>query len=428
MPGLAPILPRFHVQGEGKNRLAWDTRGTAGQQRQGGTTVITRRMLAAGAAATLAAPAIAQTKPPVRVGVIASLTGPFTQSGNSTVDGMKAWLTANGDQVAGRKVELVVRDDGGVPDASRRLALELATRDKVDVLAGLCLTPIALAVAPIGTQAKMPVVCTLAATSSIIDASPFMVRTAQTIPQGSYVFGKWARQHGIGSAVTLVTDYGPGYDAEKWFAQGLRESGGTVLDALRVPLANPDFAPFLQRARDKSPDALFVFVPSGPGGIFMRQFAERGMDKAGIKLTGTSEIVDDSELANMGDVALGVVTEGMYSAYHPSAQNMKFREAYAKHSQIRPNTPAVGAYDGMELIARALQKTGGDADGTKLLEAMRGQQWESPRGPVLIDPETRDMVMNFYVRKVEKRDGSLWSVEFDTIPMVKDPAHGAKPT
>jgi branched-chain amino acid transport system substrate-binding protein len=398
--------------------------------------VITRRMLAAGAASSLAmpalvqspawaqSPALAQSKEPVKIGVLTALTGPFSESGVSTVNGMKAWLVENGDTMAGRKIELVVKDDGGVPDASRRLALELLTGDKVQVLMGFVLTPIALAVAPAAGQAKVPAVVTLAATSSITQASPYVVRTGQTIPQGSMPFGIWAKQHGINRVVTVVSDYGPGYDAEKWFSIGFTKQGGQVLSSLRVPLANPDFAPYLQRARDAAPDGIFVFIPSGPATVFMRQYAERGLDKAGIKLIGTGEIVDDSMLPEMGDVALGVVTESPYSAYHQSEQNMKFRKAYATLTKIRPNIPSVGAYDGMELVSLALQKTGGDSDGTKLIEAMKGMAWESPRGPVRIDPDTRDIIQNIYVRRVERKDGELYAVEFDTIPMVKDPAKG----
>jgi branched-chain amino acid transport system substrate-binding protein len=384
--------------------------------------VITRRMLAAGVASTLAAPSLAQSKEPVRIGLLTPLTGPFQQAGKSTADAAQAWLTQHGDTIAGRRLELVIRDDGGVPDASRRLALDLVNSGHVQVLAGFVLTPIALAVAPIATQTKIPAVVTVAATSSITQASPFVVRTAQTIPQGTMPFGEWAKRQGMNRVVTVVSDYGPGYDAEKWFSEGFRKQGGQVLSSLRVPLENPDFAPFLQRARDAAPDAIFVFIPSGPGAVFMRQYAERGLDKAGIRLIGTGEIVDDSDLPNLGDVALGITTESPYSAYHQSEANRLFRAAYAKHSKVRANIPAVGAYDGMELIALALRKTDGDSDGTKLVEAMKGAAWESPRGPVRIDPDTRDIIQNIYLRRVERRDGQLYSVEFETIPMVKDPA------
>jgi branched-chain amino acid transport system substrate-binding protein len=284
------------------------------------------------------------------------------------------------------------------------------------------ITPSALAVAPIATQSKTPLVVMAAATSIITEASPYIVRTSFTLPQAAVAMGDWAPKNGIKSVVTLVSDYGPGIDAEKYFIERFQLNGGKVMDKLRVPLRNPDFAPFLQKVRDLKPDALFVFVPSGAGAAVMKQFGERGMDKAGIKLIGTGDVTDDDQLNDMGDVALGVVTSHHYSTAHPSAANKKFVEAFEKaNPKMRPNFMAVGGYDGMRVIYEALKKTGGKGGGEALVAAMKGQIFESPRGPVFIDAQTRDIVQNIYLRKVEKKNGQLWNVEFDVIKDVKDP-------
>ena len=294
--------------------------------------------------------------------------------------------------------------------------------DKVDVLAGFGITPSAMATAPIATQSKTPQVVMAAATSAITEASPYIVRTSFTLPQVSVALADWAPKNNIKNVVTLVTDYGPGIDAEKYFKDRLTFNGGKVPESLRVPLRNPDFAPFLQKVRDIKPDALFVFVPSGAGAAVMKQFLERGMDKAGIKIIATGDVTDDDQLNDMGDGALGVVTSHHYSAAHPSPANKKFVDAFQKaNKNLRPNFMAVGGYDGMRVIYEALKKTGGKGGGEALLGAMKGQIFESPRGPVFIDAQTRDIVQNIYLRKVEKKDGQLWNVEFDVIKDVKDP-------
>jgi branched-chain amino acid transport system substrate-binding protein len=359
---------------------------------------------------------------PFKIGLILPMTGQQATTGRQIEAAAKLWMAQNGDTVAGRKVELIVKDDASVPANTRRIAQELAVNDKVNVLAGMGITPSALAVAPIATQSKTPLVVMAAATSSITEASPYVVRTSFTLPQASVALADWAPKNGIKSVVTLVSDYGPGIDAEKYFSERLQFNGGKVVEKLRVPLANPDFAPFLQKVRDLKPDALFVFVPSGAGAAVMKQFGERGMDKAGIKLIGTGDVTDDDQLNDMGDVALGVVTSHHYSTAHPSAANKKFVEAFEKANKgMRPNFMAVGGYDGMRVIYEALKKTGGKGDGTALLAAMKGQIFESPRGPVYIDAQTRDIVQNIYLRKVEKKNGQLFNVEFDVIKDVKDP-------
>lgn len=359
---------------------------------------------------------------PFKIGLILPMTGQQATTGRQIEAAAKLWMAQNGDTVAGRKVQLIVRDDTSLPDVTRRVAQELVVNEKVDVLAGMGITPSALAVAPIATQSKTPLVVMAAATSSITEASPYIVRTSFTLPQVSVAIADWAPKNGIKSVVTLVSDYGPGIDAEKYFSERFAFNGGKVLEKLRVPLRNPDFAPFLQKVRDIKPDALFVFVPSGAGAAVMKQFGERGMDKAGIRLIATGDVTDDDQLNGMGDVALGVVTSHHYSAAHPSAANRKFVQDFEKANKgLRPNFMAVGGYDGMRVIYEALKKTGGKGGGDALLAAMKGQIFESPRGPVFIDAQTRDIVQNVYLRKVEKRDGQLWNVEFDVIKDVKDP-------
>jgi branched-chain amino acid transport system substrate-binding protein len=382
------------------------------------------RLLAAclGLVISLGAPQ-AQAQQAFKIGLILPMTGPSASTGKQIEAAARLYMAQNGDKVAGRKIELIVKDDGGVPDATKRMAQELVVNEKVGVLSGFGLTPLALATAPLATQSKTPMVVMAAATSSITEASPFIVRTSFTLPQCAVAMGDWAPKNGIKRVVTLVSDYGPGIDAERYFKDRMQLNGAQVVESLRVPLRNPDFAPFLQKVRDLKPDALFVFVPSGAGAAVMKQFLERGMDKAGIKLIGTGDLTDDDQLNDMGEGALGVVTAHHYSAAHPSALNKKFVDAFKKaNNGLRPNFMAVGGYDGMRVIYEALKNTkGGQGGGEALLAAMKGQIFESPRGQIFIDAQTRDVVHNIYLRKVERKDGQLYNVEFDVIKDMKDP-------
>lgn len=386
-----------------------------------------RTLLAAGLALpALARAAPAQARDPLRIGMITPLTGPFTSTGQSMQAAARLWLQQNGGAMAGRPVELIVRDDAGVADATRRLAQELILNDKAAAIVGMGLTPLALAVAPVATRAKVPLVVMGAATSSIPDASPFVVRSSFAVPQNAAIFGTWAARNGFRTIVSLVSDYGPGLDNETWFGRAFEAGGGRMAAALRVPLANPDFAPFLQRAADLRPDGLFVFVPSGVGGALARQYRERGLDRTGLKLLASGDVLDDQLLDGIGDVALGLVSAYHYSDAHDSAENRRFSGGFrAANGGMRANMMAVGAWDGMTLIARALERTGGGTDGTALVEAMKGQAWESPRGPVSIDPATRDIVQNVYLRRVERVGSELANVEFETFPAVRDPAKAA---
>jgi branched-chain amino acid transport system substrate-binding protein len=386
-----------------------------------------RRQLIQSAALAVAAPgallsgaAIGQEKK-FKIGMILPMTGGFASTGRQIDTASRLWMQQHGDKVAGHKVEIIVKDDGNMPDASKRLAQELLVNEKVNVLAGFGLTPLALAVAPLATQARTPMVIMAAATSSIIDTSPYIIRTSQTIPQVTIGVADWAPKNGIKRVVSLVFDYGPGHDAERVFKDRFTAAGGQVLEQLRVPVRNPDFAPYLQKVRDLKPDAVFVFTPAGPGTAFMKQFAERGLAKVGIKLIGHGAVVDDDGLPEMGDVAIGVVTSDCYSPHHDSPLNKQFVAEFGKLDKGgRPNFFGVAGYDGMRVIYEALRATNGNGGGDALLAAMRGQSFESPRGMISIDPKTRDIVQDIYIRKVEKINGKLWNVEFDSIKKVRD--------
>jgi branched-chain amino acid transport system substrate-binding protein len=375
------------------------------------------------ALAALASTAVLAQDNTFKIGLILPMTGQQASTGRQIEAAVKLYMAQNGDTVGGRKVQVILKDDTSVPDVTKRLAQELVVNDKVNVLAGFGITPSAFATAPIATQAKTPMVVMAAGTSTITQSSPYIVRTSFTLAQSSVAMADWApAKGGIKKVETMLSDYGPGHDAEKFFRERFIFNGGTVIESLRVPMRNPDFAPFLQKVRDLKPDGLFVFVPSGAGAAVMKQFLERGMDKAGIKLIGPGDITDDDQLNDMGDGALGVVTAHFYSAAHPSATNKKFVEAFKKANKgMRPNFMAVGGYDGMRVIYEALKTTKGQGGGDALLEAMKGQVWESPRGPMFIDAQTRDVVHSIYLRKVEKQGGELYNVEFDAIRDVKDP-------
>ncbi|MET4261116.1 branched-chain amino acid transport system substrate-binding protein [Bradyrhizobium sp. S3.12.5] len=378
------------------------------------------RVAALAAVAGLAALAPAKAEDTVKVGLILPMTGGQASTGKQIENAIKLYMQQKGDTVAGKKIEIILKDDAAIPDKTKTAAQELIVNDKVNFIGGFGVTPAALAAAPLATQAKIPEVVMAAGTSIITERSPYIVRTSFTLAQSSTIIGDWAAKNGIKKVATLTSDYAPGNDALNFFKEHFTAGGGEVVEEVKTPLANPDFAPFLQRMKDAKPDAIFVFVPAGQGGNFMKQYAERGLDKAGIKVIGPGDVTDDDLLNNMGDAVLGTVTAHIYSAAHPSPMNKDFVAAYKKAFGTRPGFMAVSGYDGIHLIYEALKKTNGDTDGTKLVEAMKGQKWESPRGPISIDPETRDIIQNVYIRKVEKVDGELYNVEFATFEAVKD--------
>ncbi|TRZ93338.1 MAG: ABC transporter substrate-binding protein [Rhodocyclaceae bacterium] len=362
---------------------------------------------------------------PLKIGLVLPMTGPFAAYGKQIEHGVRLYLTRNGDTVAGRKIELIIKDDapGTAGDVSKRLAQELVVKDNVDILAGFCLTPSAFAVAPVATEAKRPMIVMNAATSAITTKSNYLVRTSMTLPQITAPMATWAAKNGIKKVFTLVADYGPGHDAEVQFKKTFLAAGGEIVGEVRVPVMNPDFAPYLQKVKDTKPDAVFIFVPAGEAGIgFMKGFQERGLAQVGIKVIATGDLLDEEVIDAIGDSALGVINAFHYSEAHKSPENQAYTAAYAKaYPKDRPNFMSVGGYDGMHLIAEVLKKTGGNADGDKFIEAAKGMKWTSPRGPVGIDPATRDIVQTVYIRKVTKVGGKLQNVEFDQIPDFRDP-------
>ncbi|MEP7182939.1 MAG: ABC transporter substrate-binding protein [Betaproteobacteria bacterium] len=362
---------------------------------------------------------------PFKIGLILPLTGPFASTGKQIEAAARLYMAKSGDTVAGRKVELIVKDDTGLaPETTKRIAQELVVQEKVSVLAGFGLTPLALAAAPVATEAKVPMIVMAAATGMIPTRSPYIVRTGFTLPQVTGPIAEWALKNKIKRVVTMVTDYGPGLDAEKTFQTVFKAGGGEVVEAIRTPLRNPDYAPFLQRAKDAKPDALFVFVPSGEGLAVMKQFDDRGLKQAGIRLIGTGDVTDDDLLESMGAPAVGVITSFHYSAAHDSPENKAYVDGFMKaNNGMRPNFHSLGGYDGMHLIYEAVKKAGANASGEQLVEAMKGMKWVSPRGPMSIDPATRQPIQNVYLREVKMVNGKPWNIEFETFENVKDPGN-----
>jgi branched-chain amino acid transport system substrate-binding protein len=361
----------------------------------------------------------------IKVGAVLEVTGPFASIGKQLENGMRLYMKQHGDTVAGKKVELIVKDTtGAAPEVAKRLVQELITRDKVDFIVGFGLTPNALAAAPVVTEAKKPMIIMNAATSVITTRSPYIARVSMTLPQVTAPIATWAAKNGIKNVYTLVADYGPGIDAETQFKKTFTEAGGKIVGEVRTPLKSPDFAPFIQRIKDAKPDAVFIFLPAGEQGIsFMKGFKERGLGQAGIKLIGPGDVVEDDIIEAIGDSALGAITTHHYSAAHESPLNKAYVKAYqdAYGAKSRPNFMSVGAYDGMAVIYEVIRKLGGNIDGDKAMAVIKGMKLDSPRGAILIDPETRDVVQTVYVRRVEKKDGGLYNIEFDKYPDVKDP-------
>jgi branched-chain amino acid transport system substrate-binding protein len=378
------------------------------------------------AAPSTAPPAPPAEKTTIKIGMIAPFSGPFADSGQQLMGGIKAYIKQNGDTVAGKKVEILTRDTTGpAAEIAKRLAQELVVQDKVDFLVGFALTPEALAAAPVATEGKTPMVIMNAATSIITTKSPYVVRFSLTLPQVSAPLGDWAAKNGIKKVATMVADYGPGHDAEAAFAKAFTAGGGQIVDEIRTPLNNPDFSSFVQRVKDKKPDAMFVFVPAGQQSIgSMKAYAERGLAKAGIKLIATGDMLEDHSLATIGDAALGVITTHHYSVAHDSPENKAFLAAYREANGAEaglPNFMSVGAYDGMAAIYEVAKKLEGKIDPDKAMELLKHMSFTSPRGPISIDPETRDIVQTVYLRKVEKVNGELRHVEIAQFANQKDP-------
>jgi branched-chain amino acid transport system substrate-binding protein len=366
----------------------------------------------------------------VKIGVILPYSGPFADAANQLEAGIKLYMQQNGDAVAGKKIEIIRKDTGGpAPDVAKRVAQELVVRDQVDILAGFALTPEALGAADVSAEAQKLMVVMNAATSVVTEKSPYIVRTSVTIPQVNYVFGKWAaEQGGIKEAYTLVSDYGPGHDAESSFSKGFTEAGGKIIGSDKTPVANPDFSAFVQRVKDANPEAVYVFIPGGAQPAALgKALADRGLTPPDVKLFGQGELTHPEALESMGETAKGIITTFHYTLERDDPLNNEYVKAYRDANNGRsPDLFSIGGYDGMHLIYEALKKTNGDASGDALLEAAKGMSWTSPRGPMSIDPATRDVVQTVYIREVKEVDGKLQNVIIHEIPDVKDPLHGAK--
>jgi branched-chain amino acid transport system substrate-binding protein len=383
-----------------------------------------RRTLLKGIAASaagglIARPATADTT--LKIGMSVPMTGAgFAAVGRQLKAAIQLYMQQHGDTVAGRKIELTMRDDGGVADNARRIIQEMIVNDKVDIL-GIGITPTSLAIAPLVTEAKKATLVLSSGASITTTKSPYFVRAGFILSPQSWIMGEWAFKNGSKKVVTLVNDWAPGIEAETAFKTRFTQVGGEIIESIRLPLANPDFAPFLQRIADLKPDTAFIYFPGTQAPIFAKQFAERGLAKSGIKIIGPGDLTTDDSLNDMGDQMLGMITAGPYSAAHNSALNKTYAGTIIKANNFRPDFVSLGGYDGMHLIYEALKKTGGNSDGDALLAAMKGMAWESPRGQISIDADTRDIVSNIYIRKVEKIDGQLWNTEFETFANVKDP-------
>jgi branched-chain amino acid transport system substrate-binding protein len=386
-----------------------------------------KRSLFAGALLAAAMlPAGANAQETIKIGVISAYSGQFADTAAQIDNGIKLYMKQHGDTVAGKKIEIIRKDTGGPnPDVAKRLAQELIVRDKADILAGFTLTPEALGASGISAEAKKLMVDMNAATSIVTEKSPYIVRVSLTLPQIGETLGTWAATKGkIKKAYTMVTDFGPGIDAETAFQKAFKAGRGEIVGSVRMPIANPDFSAFVQRAKDLNPESIFVFVPGGAQPAALgKAFAERGMDPTKIKIMSTGEAVDETAVKSLGDLALGRISAWHYDYNHKSKMNADFVKAFNAEFKRNPDFFAVGGYDGMHLIYEALKKTGGKTDGDALIAAAKGMKWESPRGPISIDPATRDIVQNVYIRRVEKVGNNIVNVEFDTVPNVKDPTH-----
>jgi len=389
-----------------------------------------KRILLAGAAllaATLFGGA-ANAQGTIKIGIVMPYSGQFADLSRQMDNGIKIYMQQHGDKVAGKKIELIRKDVGGInPPTAKRLAQELVVRDKVDILTGWLLTPNTIAGCGVSAEAKKFMVIMNAATSIIVDKSPYCARTSFTLPMITTTLGTWAAKQGIKNDYTMTSDYAPGHDAEKGFINGFKAGGGEIVGSVRMAVRNPDFSAYVQRAKDLNPKSIFVFIPGGSQpAAFGKALAERGMGAQQIRVMGTQELTDDSALKSMGNYALGIISAGNYNYNRDDAMNKKFVAAYRKLAKgENPNFGAVGGYDGMHLIYSALAKTKGKTDADSLIAAAKGMKWQSPRGPMSIDPKTRDVVQTIYISKVEKKGGKLVNVVIDKVPDVHDPVHAA---
>ncbi len=375
------------------------------------------------AALMWAAPAAAQT---IKIGVLNTLSGPFATLGDLIEKGYKLYMKENAGRLPpGVRIELIVRDTGGPnPDKAKQLAQEMIVRDRIQILTGEVFTPNALAVAPLTREAKLPFFIMNAGTSVIVNRSPYIARFSFTLWQSSYPLGSWASRK-YKTAYIAVSDFAPGHDSEAAFEKSFTEAGGRILGKVRIPVANPDFVPYMQRVKDAKPEVLFAFVPAGrQATAIMKAYGDLGLDKAGIRFIGPGDLTTDEELPSMGDVPLGVITMHHYSAAATRPANKAFIAAWKKEygEKSWPSFMSVGAWDAMDAIYYVIREQKGRIDPDKTMELVKKyKNPNSPRGPIHIDPATRDIVQNEYVREVRRVGGQLANVELETMHAVKDP-------
>jgi len=378
------------------------------------------------AAGLMAGSALAQGT--LKIGVILPFSGQFAHTATEIDAGIKLYMKQHGDTVAGKKIEIIRKDVGGIaPPVAKRLAEELVVRDQVDILAGFVLTPNAIAACGVSAEAKKLMVIMNAATSIITEKSPYCTRTSFTLPMVTETLGAWAAKNGIKKVYTLASDFAPGHDAEQGFIRAFKAGGGEIVGSVRMAVANPDFSAYVQRAKDLDPQAIFVFIPAGAQpAAFGKAFAERGMTTTKTRILGTGELTDDTAIKQMGAASNGIITAWNYDHNHKSKMNADFVAAYKKDNNgDNPSFLSVGGYDGMHLIYEAVKKTQGKADADSLIGAVKGMKWDSPRGPMMIDPETRDVQETIYIRRVDKVGNNYVNVEVDKVANVKDPVKAA---
>ena len=359
---------------------------------------------------------------PIKIGLLAPFSGPFAEYGKQSESGLKAFFKLNGDTVAGRKVQVIVRDSTASPEVAERLAQELVVRDKVDLFIVTGFTPETLTTAAVATEAKKPLLATLASSSGITAKSPYLIRVASSFAQTTIPLAAWMAKNGVKRAVTLVSDYNPGIDAENAFKSGFTSGGGEILESVRVPLKSPEFSPFTLRVKDAKPEAVFAFVPAGDQGVGLtKSLLERGVIPAA-KYATTGDLMDDHVFATLGDAVVGSISSGNYSVAHDSPENKAFLKAFydANGTTLRPTFMAVHTFDAMAAVFAVAKKLNGEVDGDKFMEAIKGLKLPSPRGPITIDPPTRDIVQTIYIRRVEKVGGRLENVEFEQFADIKE--------
>jgi branched-chain amino acid transport system substrate-binding protein len=387
-------------------------------------SLLRRIMAIAAALLTVSAVASAADQPPIRIGIIYRYSGGGPPMGKSLDAAIAAYQNLHGDSVAGRKIEFIRRDDGGVaPDVARRLAQELIVGEKVDALYGLLFTPNAIAVGSVSTAAKMPVFVTNAATSELLPNNPYMVRFSLTETQVAAPLGVWAAKNGIKTAYTIYLDYGAGHEADEAFKKAFTANGGKIVGDIAAPLTTETYVPYAQRIKDAKPDAVFAMVgPINGGQGWVKAYAEAGLAAAGIKFLATNDLTTGWNLPLLGDNGVGIISASNYASSFDTPANKSFVKAFqtAFGSAFAPDFEAAAAYDAVDAIYRVVKAQNGKLDPDRTIALLKGMKFDSPRGPIVIDPQTRDVVQNIYIFRTEKHDGTYVNVKIATLPMIKE--------